>query len=576
MIIKKMTISGFRGFLNKTSVEFAVPDKKNEGSGLTVFVGPNNSGKSTVIEAINLLFSNTNIIPKQSRNTSKDCVDIAIEVENGSSRRITSSKNKGAFINKYEGQEIVQNWSTNRDVFILSGKRSFSSTFSGQYPRTREEYKGNVGDDYRREDINGDFGERLLQTANNKKAFNDCLGKVLDPVPDWTIEASDDSGNVYLEFNFNGVKHSSKGSGDGYINIFNIVDALYDSKEENVIFIDEPEISLHPDLQRKLFSLLKEYSKDKQIIISTHSPYFIDWNMIVDRSKLLRFKKTDNDIKIYEMSGDTKKNLRGITKDINNINKTLSLDTNDIFFLNDNIILVEGLEDVVGYNLIFRQYNLKPSASFFGWGMGGADNASKILNVLRDLGYSKVFTVFDNDKKYLVSKNKSKFKNYSFFAIDAEDIRDKDGKKGLLKNLKTGEINEEYSNNIEQLLAEIKDYFSAENITVEKIDDTNLIENGVKREDYLGYIRNKCLNFELAGGSLRLSEKVGKDSILEYIEAGCCLAGSKDYEIKMIFEVTRSLKTNEIVKIKRFIRSNTLPIRKLRKFYLNFRLKYDK
>ena len=52
-----------------------------------------------------------------------------------------------------------------------------------------------------------------------------------------------------------------------------------------MILIDEPEISLHPDLQRKLFSLLVEYSKDKQIIVSTHSPYFVDWKLFSEKQK---------------------------------------------------------------------------------------------------------------------------------------------------------------------------------------------------------------------------------------------------------------------------------------------------
>lgn len=94
-----------------------------------------------------------------------------------------------------------------------------------------------------------------------------------------------------MEFSFDKIKHSSNGAGDGYINIFNIVDSLYDSTENNVILIDEPEISLHPDLQRKLFNLLVEYSKDKQIIVSTHSPYFVDWSLFSEKTKIIRLKR---------------------------------------------------------------------------------------------------------------------------------------------------------------------------------------------------------------------------------------------------------------------------------------------
>ena len=40
MSLKRLSIEGLRGFSERTSLDFAVPDKKNYGSGLTVLVGP--------------------------------------------------------------------------------------------------------------------------------------------------------------------------------------------------------------------------------------------------------------------------------------------------------------------------------------------------------------------------------------------------------------------------------------------------------------------------------------------------------------------------------------------------------
>ena len=80
MSIKRLTINGLRGFSEKTDINFAIPDKKNLGSGLTILVGPNNSGKSTIIEAIHMLNSNIDIIPSTSRNI-KTQGQVKIEVE---------------------------------------------------------------------------------------------------------------------------------------------------------------------------------------------------------------------------------------------------------------------------------------------------------------------------------------------------------------------------------------------------------------------------------------------------------------------------------------------------------------
>lgn len=41
------------------------------------------------------------------------------------------------------------------------------------------------------------------------------------------------------------------------------------------MFIDEPEICLHPKGQTKLLEALLEISKTKQVFLTTHSPYFL-------------------------------------------------------------------------------------------------------------------------------------------------------------------------------------------------------------------------------------------------------------------------------------------------------------
>jgi predicted ATP-dependent endonuclease of OLD family len=46
--------------------------------------------------------------------------------------------------------------------------------------------------------------------------------------------------------------------------------AFYD---DAIIFIDEPELSLHPDWQRKLFPTLFKKENSNQFIVATHSPF---------------------------------------------------------------------------------------------------------------------------------------------------------------------------------------------------------------------------------------------------------------------------------------------------------------
>ena len=43
--------------------------------------------------------------------------------------------------------------------------------------------------------------------------------------------------------------------------------------EDSIIFIDEPELSLHADWQRRLFPNLMKQQSSNQFVVATHSPF---------------------------------------------------------------------------------------------------------------------------------------------------------------------------------------------------------------------------------------------------------------------------------------------------------------
>lgn len=627
MTIKRLTIEGLRGFSEKIDFSFAIPDKKTPGSGLTVFVGSNNSGKSTIIEAIHLLNSNTNIIPSSARSIKTDKkIVIEVEDESGTMTTLRSTENNGAFVQKQINGKNVSAYSINLDTFILSSKRNFASTFNNNSSQNRKNYKSNVNDsDYRVENnINHNFGSRLLNIYENRKKFEDCLEKVLNPLPKWTIESMNNSNELYLEFSFDEIKHSSNGAGDGYINIFNIVDALYDATENNIILIDEPEISLHPDLQRKLFSLLVEYSKDKQIIVSTHSPYFVDWKLFSNKSKIIRLKKEGDTIKSFELTNKTK---QGILKIINDYQKPhiLSLNANEIFFLNDNIILTEGQDDVICYKELFKKYSYDSKASFFGWGAGGATKMNFILDILSDLGYKKVFTILDNDQKDSLSELKTNYSNYAFFAIAANDVRNKDrdkkikkilekinemdfdcevkqqildlinntyqDKKGLVKSMSNFEVNEEFTGNVETLISELKKYFNDDtcaqkvfrNNENKELDVPNkeikvidlFSEWGHKHKFHQVLTENYSeFRFSSMGGGIVSIKEI--DNNIYYVISSHGMSLSSDYMVNYFCYFTVNLDNNTVI-LKRIQEvKNTLPINCFKKLYKKIALRFLK
>lgn len=613
MAIKKLTIEGLRGFSKREEINFAMPDGKNYGSGLTVLIGPNNSGKSTVMESVHLLSIDTDIIPLTARNSIANGIVKIEAIDNFENKySLTTTANGGAFIERRYNEKTQEYWSNRLNTFILTSKRNFSSTFSNNNFQTRENYTSNIGNaEYRNEgNINNNFGGRLLTIYKNRKNFEKCLAKVVSPIPDWTIESAG-SNSLYLEFSFNNVRHSSNGAGDGYINIFNIVDSLYDSTENNVILIDEPEISLHPDLQRKLFNLLVEYSKDKQIIISTHSPYFVDWELFSKNAKIIRFKKEKDSIKTYELTPQTKEGIKKLISDSQHPH-ILSLTANEIFFLNDNVILTEGQDDVLCYKKIFEQYNFCPNASFFGWGAGGAGKIEFILDILKDLGYMNVFVILDNDKKDNVKVITKKYPNYQCYAIATHDVRNKDRIKkvdnlikeievmefdktyknkiismlemnfpnieGLITNMKNYDINLNYNDDILSLVNSIKKYFPTEEYVqvnqseesnvaafddVEEINDKNkankILDEYIFKNRLFEYIQNKYKYLEFRGGSggVLSMKRIQKNKYYAIVQISELLAG--DYKIIIQFCFVINTKKEKIRLKRKSVILNTLP-----------------
>ena len=236
-MIKSISIEGFRSFSNKKTIEFSLPDKETNGSGLTVIVGANNSGKTTVIEALQLLKKNTDTIPLSMRNMrNKGEVQIQAELTNGKTYKLITKEEDGAFVRRYiNNNEIKKDFNEELEIFILSSKRAISNTFSSNHGNSeRKYYGGNISNDFLRDDNNynnSNFGARLVKAIDNKEKFNIDLQKVLNPLPNWRLENSQGN-NLYLEFIDGDIKHSSLGAGDGYINIFNIVDSLYDSDDD--------------------------------------------------------------------------------------------------------------------------------------------------------------------------------------------------------------------------------------------------------------------------------------------------------------------------------------------------------
>lgn len=453
-MVQELSICGLRGFGTEEKISFALPDGLKRASGLTIIVGGNNSGKTTITEALASFNGyQTPSFSEGKRNTKAGGnVTIELKDENGVTSTIKTYPDNGSETTR----------TAEKTIYIVPSRRSMDFEF-GRLEHGRDDYVHlNEGMPNNRRQSTQGLEARIQSALKDKDRFNHLLSDILGYPFKWNIEQRD-SGRYYLKCINNGNSHSSEGLGDGVWSVFVIALALFDSSPEDTIVIDEPELSVHPSIQRRLMNVLEDYSDKRQIIICTHSVYFIDWNAFVNGAKFIRVAKDDNgDSRCYEMKEDFNSCFSGFLNDIRNPH-VLGLDAKEAFFLNDNIILVEGQDDVEIYNNMFETVDKQVKGSFFGWGVGGASKMAFFLSLFNCLGYQHVVAIFDGDKQEEYEKATSKSYGYLIMKISKDDVRDKNSHNSTPKTglaYENGDIKEESKGEVISMADQINNYFN--------------------------------------------------------------------------------------------------------------------
>ncbi|MDR4485350.1 MAG: ATP-binding protein [Nitrospirales bacterium] len=207
-----MQIQGLRGFSTLQQIDFALPNGQ-PGSGLTVLVGLNNGGKSTLVEALRVLVSEGNKSFSEGKRNKRAGDKVYLKITQESDRFIELKSHDSG------GSEVQHNASggPGSNVFVLPSRRYFNPYF-GKSVAERGTYIGNTSVyPFRRNSID-QFASRLFRAQNNRQEFDQILGRVLFPVPKWNIEQAD-TGQYYLKYDAGGMHHNSEGLGDGLVSL---------------------------------------------------------------------------------------------------------------------------------------------------------------------------------------------------------------------------------------------------------------------------------------------------------------------------------------------------------------------
>lgn len=405
----------------------AVPDGKTPGTGLTILVGPNNSGKTTFIEALTACTQAEQhrfIFTENQRNRRCNDVSIKIATSEGESREIKSTRRGGSY-----AERSTPTWPTYTDVYTLPSRRLLGQPYMANSINTFD-YRANFQRLAAARSPRENFIGRIMDIIADQQEydrFNALLRQICPYFPPWTVEVSD-NGFVQLGLRSKQGTHSGDGIGEGLINVLFLADALHSSHPGSIVAIDEPEVSLHPALQRNLMRVISHKSADRQILIATHSPILVDWSCIVSGAAIARLTSADDTCEVNPLSDKSRRQIGALSKD-RGFPHLFGLNASEVFFLDDNILITEGQDDVVCYPKIFDQIGIKPEATLYGWGAGGAGNIKHLALILKDLGFRRVGAVLDRKDQAKLTELRQEFPDYKFEVIPADDVRTKKSEK---------------------------------------------------------------------------------------------------------------------------------------------------
>ena len=450
---------------------------------LNIFIGENGVGKSNIFEAINWILGPTyptfNATTKQDHYLGNENNKIIIQLhfENNYILELNESKDKYQF-------SITQEGNYQQDLSTL--RAEFCSAYIGTerqivdyLPSNRWSLLGRI-----LLDINKRFCEEQTEDGESKP---EKLKKELDEIRDnllFTVKGENGSEimkdfitilqeesarqmnmspenfklnfNLYDPWNFYKtlqilvkepeigleIQASQLGAGAQASITMAILRAYSEIKlrRGNPIFIDEPELFLHPQAQRNLYKILRKIAdeRDIQIFYTTHSPYLLsleDFDEIFvvrknkDRGTYIRYAEIDKFIEDLKIR-------KGVTTDAttlklyykNAFEQTAdSISSLEAFFA-QKVILVEGESEAlilpyffekIGFDYVTEKITIVKC--------GSKNELDRFYRLYSEFGIP-CFVIFDGDKDK-GKEDQRKINNELFDIIGETEIRDfPDGK----------------------------------------------------------------------------------------------------------------------------------------------------
>lgn len=144
--------------------------------------------------------------------------------------------------------------------------------------------------------------------------------------------------------------------GDGIQNLIILTYKIFVQPERALFFIEEPDLSMHPGIQRKFIEILLEFNQH-QYFITTHSNHILDMTLDYDLLSVFLFSKKTN-------GKDVRFQVNAASSGDFNILSELGVKNSSVFLTNSTV-WVEGITDRLYLREYFNKYLENKDVKFF-------------------------------------------------------------------------------------------------------------------------------------------------------------------------------------------------------------------
>lgn len=460
MKIRSIQIKRFRSILN---LKLSLDSLEH----ITTICGANNAGKTNVLRAINLFFNPEDYEASEDSPNhkfygsrgGKVYPEISIDFEDNHTiyRIIRAFDIEG--VNKTTGEKILPNKQKQsldaNSINLVLNKISFFyiPSINISFPDLINNLIEEIYDlEYAKARFSGLKSELKKSFDNYVSGLVDVLNDLAEEInptfqefnENWEVGFEYDSDvkkfrdliSTDVEFFFNDKSNrniEAKGSGLqrlGFILMHSRILSKIRNKQP-ILLIDEPDIYLHQGLQKKLKSHLENLCPKSQIILTSHSPVFIDsynlrntFLLDLEIGEKILYKRTNKEfyplntclVDIEQSTGNQK------------IREYLGIELDDYDLLNDYNIIVEGDSDKKFIEETSKFFGIKAANIIPTHGVTKYQKYLEFYNSFYDNKSIKpeIRLIFDNDasgrEEYKKNFKKIRGGSYSNLVVTCEFI----------------------------------------------------------------------------------------------------------------------------------------------------------